>query len=159
MTEDGGPTLADDEDSLARYAMELADKCEMIVPQWFRRLVEDRAPGLTEAGTVVDELDRAAVGVIAELQTLLAMDITDQRLGPLEVLRRSVRFPTQVLAMAGVSTAERDEFSVANFPDDHYNLTPASFAEVDMALHDPGLTWGAAKAHVHLRRRRETGGS
>ena len=37
-----------------------------------------------------------------------------------------------------------------NFPDDVYDLSPATFADVDPALHEPGLVWGAAKAHVHL---------
>jgi hypothetical protein len=48
----------------------------------------------------------------------------------------------------------RDEFSVRSFPDDAYDLSPASFADVDPALHEPGLAWGAAKAYVHLARRR-----
>ena len=43
------------------------------------------------------------------------------------------------------------------FPDDVYDLAPASFADVDPALHEPGLVWGAAKAHVHLARRRRDG--
>jgi hypothetical protein len=51
----------------------------------------------------------------------------------------------------------RDEFSERNFPDDTYDLTPASFADVDPSLHEPGLEWGAAKAHVHLARRRRQG--
>jgi hypothetical protein len=38
------------------------------------------------------------------------------------------------------------------FPDDDYGLTPASFADIDPALAEPGLAWGAAKAWVHRRR-------
>ena len=34
---------------------------------------------------------------------------------------------------------------------------PAAFSDVDEDLHEPGLVWGAARAHVHLRRRRESG--
>ena len=51
---------------------------------------------------------------------------------------------------------ERDEFQVRAFPDDVYDLTPATFADVDPALGDPGLEWGA-QAHVHLARRRREG--
>ena len=51
----------------------------------------------------------------------------------------------------------RDEVAVRQFPDDVYDLVPASFAEVDPELHEPGLVWGAAKAHVHLARRRSEG--
>ena len=35
-----------------------------------------------------------------------------------------------------------------------YDLAPANFADVDPALAEPGLLWGAAKAHVHLARHR-----
>ena len=34
---------------------------------------------------------------------------------------------------------------------------PASFADLDPTLAELGLRWGAAKAHVVLRRRREGG--
>jgi hypothetical protein len=70
------------------------------------------------------------------------------------VLRGLVRYPTAVLAAAGARPAARDEFAVRNFPDDAYDLTPAAFTDVDPALHEPSLLWGAAKAHVHLVRRR-----
>jgi putative CocE/NonD family hydrolase len=46
---------------------------------------------------------------------------------------------------------------VHSFPDDAYDLGPASFADIDPSLHEPGLMWGAAKAHVHLARRRAEG--
>ncbi|MEO7555966.1 MAG: hypothetical protein ABIV94_05100, partial [Acidimicrobiales bacterium] len=70
------------------------------------------------------------------------------------LLRRAVRYPTAVLAAAGVPPVVRDAFAERAFPDDDYGLTPATFADVDPALHEPGLAWGAAKAHVHLSRRR-----
>jgi hypothetical protein len=38
-----------------------------------------------------------------------------------------------------------------------YDLSPAAFADLDPSLREPGLTWGAAKAHVHLARRRREG--
>jgi hypothetical protein len=59
-----------------------------------------------------------------------------------------------VLRAAGVPPVRRDEFAEHAFPDDVYDLAPASFADVDPSLHEPGLVWGAAKAHVHLSRRR-----
>ena len=48
---------------------------------------------------------------------------------------------------------ERDDFRRAHFPDDVYDLTPSSYAELDPSLQELGITWGAAKAHLHLRRR------
>jgi hypothetical protein len=63
-----------------------------------------------------------------------------------------VRYPTAVLLQAGVPPLERDEFDERVFPDDLYGLTPASFADIDPALVEPAVTWGAAKAWEHLRR-------
>ena len=69
----------------------------------------------------------------------------------------AVRYPTAVLVGAGVPPVERDEFTERRFPEDVYDLAPATFADLDPSLHEPGLTWGAAKAHVHLARRRREG--
>jgi hypothetical protein len=63
-----------------------------------------------------------------------------------------VTYPTGVLAAAGVPPAERDDFATRSFPDDAYDLTPASWVDVDPALEEPGLAWGAAKAFAHRRR-------
>jgi hypothetical protein len=83
--------------------------------------------------------------------------VDQQATGPLALLREAVRYPTAVLADAGVPPVVRDEFAVRAFPDDAYGLAPAAFADVDPSLHEPGLVWGAAKAHVVLARRRAEG--
>jgi hypothetical protein len=59
-----------------------------------------------------------------------------------------------VLRAAGVPPIVRDEFDERAFPDDVYGLIPAAFADIDASLYEPGLVWGAAKAHAHLVRRR-----
>jgi hypothetical protein len=51
----------------------------------------------------------------------------------------------------------RDAEAVRQFPADPYDLTPMTFADLDPELAEAGIAWGAAKAHVHLARRR-TGG-
>jgi hypothetical protein len=99
----------------------------------------------------------ARAEVVPALRALLALDIDEQRVNPLTLLRRAVRYPTEVLAEAGVAPVVRDAFDERAFPDDPYGLTPATFADIDPALHEPGLAWGAAKAHVHLVRRRAEG--
>ncbi len=95
---------------------------------------------------------RSEVG--AELRELLERDIDDQRTNPLSVLRGAVRFPTAVLRAAGVPPVVRDDFAERAFPDDIYDLSPATWRDVDESLHEPGLVWGAWKAGEHLRRRR-----
>jgi hypothetical protein len=60
-----------------------------------------------------------------------------------------------VLAGAGVPDVVRDEQARRLFPDDRYDLVPGAFGDLDEAVHEPGIRWGAAKAHVLLRRRRD----
>jgi hypothetical protein len=59
-----------------------------------------------------------------------------------------------VLAAAGVPPVERDAHARRLFPDDVYDLGPAAFADLSAEVHQTGVVWGAAKAHVILRRRR-----
>jgi hypothetical protein len=95
--------------------------------------------------------------VLAELDRLLATDADAQTTNPLSVLRAAVRHPTEVLARHGVPHAARDDFAVRNFPGDVYALSPATWADVDESLQEPGLIWGAWKAKTVLDRRRAEG--
>jgi len=63
-----------------------------------------------------------------------------------------VRYPTEVLRAAGARPVARDPIQVRLLPDDVYDLSPATFADIDPALAEPGLMWGAAKALEHRRR-------
>ena len=55
--------------------------------------------------------------------------------------------------MVKIATSAAEE----SFPDDDYDLAPASLADVDPDLVELGVAWGAAKAMAH--RRRHGGGS
>jgi hypothetical protein len=147
--------------TLTEYGRALADAIEAALPSWVVRSVEGRwrdwqgtdpSLELVDAARVAGERARADVG--SAVRELLALDVDAQRVNPLTIVRRAVSYPTEVLRGAGMPPIVRDEFDERAFPDDVYGLTPASFAEVDRSLHDPGLLWGAAKAHAHLVRRR-----
>ncbi len=139
-------------------ARALAQAMRRAIPGWVERCVETVAES---AGRSLDARlrqrarsagARAADEVGSQIEALLEADIDAQRTTPLSLLRDAVRFPTEVLREAGVPPAERDDFSVARFPDDLYGLTPAKLADVDPSLAEPGLAWGAAKAMAHRRR-------
>jgi hypothetical protein len=157
-----GPSTADLE-ALAGYAAVLADGIERSIGPWVERSVEIvcEKSGVMVTGKLRQQARTAGAEATAEIaprvRALLALDIDEQRLGPLELLRSAVRWPTQVLRDLGIAAASRDESAKAMFPDDDYDLTPASFGDLDPALHEPGLVWGAAKAHVFLARRRAAG--
>jgi len=99
----------------------------------------------------------ATAQIAPQVRSVLALDIDDQRVGPLELVRGAVRWPTAVLRDAGIPEVARDQSAQTMFPDDVYDLTPGSFRDIDPALHELGLVWGAAKAHVHLSRRKAAG--
>ena len=149
--------------ALAQHATALADRIEEAIPGWIDRSVRGV---LADQGIAVDDVVSARIGDAGRaaqidggrrVRALLSTDIDAQTGNPLAVLRSLVPHATAVLESAGARPVTRDEFSVRSFPDDVYDLTPASFADVDPALHEPGLVWGAAKAHVHLARRRREG--
>ena len=159
MTDPAGPSVADLQ-ALQRHAMALADGIEGALGPWVARCVRAR---IEDSGGVftAEVRDRAAAAgraavevTIPRIRALLALDIDAQRTGPLAIVRTAVVFPTEVLRSAGVPPVERDESARSMFPEDDYDLTPASFAELDPALTEAGIVWGAAKAHVHLVRRR-----
>lgn len=152
-----------DEEQLTSYARDLADGLEGALQGWVTRCVAERC---SEARVELDQEQQeqvllAAVAcrveIAAELRALLDEDIDAQRTTPLAVVRTAVRFPTQVLAGLGVPAVRRDEFARRAFPDDPYGLTPSSLTDLDAELGDLALAWGAAKAHVHLARRRAEG--
>ncbi|PLS75127.1 MAG: hypothetical protein CYG61_09010 [Actinobacteria bacterium] len=143
---------------LEEHARALADGICAALPGWVERSVERLLVaygGGAEPSVMVSAREagaRAAAEVGSRVRSLLAADIDDQRSNPLSVLREAVVYPTAVLRQAGVPAVERDAFAEERFPDDDYDLTPASFADLDPELRDLGLAWGAAKAWEHKRR-------
>ncbi len=145
-----------------RYAQALADAVDAALPGWVMRSVErvlraqDRVLDGDVAAAAADAGRRAAAEVGGAVRRLVAADVDAQTTTPLSLLRGAVRYPTEVLRAAGATPVRRDDFAVRNFPDDDYDLSPASFADLDSSVQDPGIAWGAAKAHIILRRRRST---
>lgn len=141
------------------YADALADAVDAALPGWVERSVARVATAwtgappdtaLADAARRAGEAARAEVG--PEVRALVEADVDAQRTTPLSLLRQAVRFPTAVLQAAGVPPVERDEVRVRLFPADLYDLAPATFADVDPRLHEPGMAWGAAKALAHMAR-------
>jgi len=160
--------VAADETRLAELATALADGVEAALGPWVQRCVIRRS---TEwQGSCPPEVAEAArrAGLEAtatlapEVRAVLATDPDDQRVNPLQIVRRATAWPTAVLRQAGVPGVVRDDEAQRQFPDDDYDLTPANFADLDAGsteggLAQVGIAWGAAKAHVVLARRRREG--
>lgn len=149
-------------DGVPEPASDLLAAVGLAAPGWFRRITEAaaRSGGIDAASLdaaidqlVADEVPR----LLAALSDLLDTDVDEQRTNPLSLFRDAVRAPTALLREAGVAPPAPDAFAATAFPDDVYHLGPATWADIDPALHEPGLVWGAWKAMTVLRRRRDEG--
>lgn len=147
--------------ALARHAGALADAIDAALVSWVERCVAggwaawSPEPMPSEVAAAAGAAgQRTLAEVSPAVRALLDTDVDDQRSNPLAIIRRAVVHPTRVLAEAGVPPVARDPQAERLFPDDVYDLSPASFADLHPSVHEPGLVWGAAKAHVILRRRR-----
>ena len=146
-----------DEAKLAEYSSALAAQLRADLPGWVERGVSSRTDiDLSEPARRAGAAAAAEVG--DQIGALLDTDIDQQRSTPLALLRGAVKYPTAVLSGAGVPETVRDDFSRSRFPDDVYDLCPTSFADLSEAAAEAGICWGAAKAHVHLSRRRAASG-
>jgi len=159
---DAGPTEAD-ERRLAAIAVALAERIEVVVPGWIEGLVVDRVrewSGHVSAEVAAEAVVAGATArdeLMPVMSRLLGADIDDQAANPLELLRGATRHAGAVLDRLGVPAMPRDQFAQRSFPTDVYGLMPATWADIDPSLHEPGITWSAAKAYVHKARRRAEG--
>ena len=154
------PTLADDEARLTAFSTDLADRIDDAIGRWVTRTLTlaAQAGGATVVPDDIPEVVTATrASVMPGLRRILDADVDAGAGSPLAALRAAVGPMTDVLDRWGVERPPRDEFLERQFPGDPYQLGPAAFADIDPELHEPGLVWGAARAHVHLRRRREAG--
>jgi hypothetical protein len=146
-------SLIDDEAKFAELSSALLTQILDAAPLWVETCLQRH--GVEDAIASASAIDAWSGDVAPELEQLFNDDVDAQRVNPLAILRRGVKHPTMVLRSAGAPVPKRARFEVDAFPDDVYDLSPASFADFHPDLAEPGLVWGAAKAHVHLRRRRE----
>lgn len=158
-----GPDDAADTARFDEAGAALVDAVSAVVPDWIERLVTDRivdwrgSVGPTELESARRAGAVARQEVVTELDRLVRADVDDQSANPLAILRRASERAGRVLEAVGVPAVERDEFARRAFPDDVYDLVPATWADVHPTLVEPGITWSAAKAFLFKARRNREG--
>ena len=150
-------SLADDEERFRELGQALADAIERELAGWVEAKVAvfwvDGPP--THVAKRASEAGANAVDEVApKIRELLALDIDRQWTNPLTLLRTATRYPTEILKGEQIPPVQRDATAEKFHPDDVYDLTPGGFGDLGTDVGQAGLIWGAAKAHVHLRRRR-----
>jgi hypothetical protein len=122
-----------------------------VLPQWARsHVVRLGGYSLVEAGKASGVA--AAAGLAGELRALIDTDSDLQSTTPLAIVRRAVAWPTAVLTAAGVVPGPRDPFTADRFPEDIYEITPASWSDFGEEVNDLGIRWGVMKALLHKQR-------
>lgn len=156
-----GDEIAEAERIYRDAAQALADGLDTTVEGWILRVVDERLPAdwsATRRAGLRPRIEAVAAeihaDVVPRLAALVGTDVDHQSAGPLGVLRSAVGPANALLAAEQVPPPKRDPVTEAMFPDDPYHLGPANFDDVNPALHDAGLLWGAAKAHLVLSRHR-----
>ena len=140
---------------LATVGADLAAAVERELPGWVARVLADHAGSVRlDDAVVVDTAAAVLAAVVAPLRSSLTRDVDRPGPSPLAVVRAGVGPVNAALAAAGVAPRRRDDHQVALFPDDLYDVVPASFAELGAEAGALAVEWGAVRAYVHLARRR-----
>ena len=139
---------------------ELLAAAAAAVPGWLGRAVEAACrDGGVDTSAIREDLDRIVVDgsqrLLSELGVLLATDVDEQRSTPLTVCRDVGAAAAAELVRLGAEPPGALPLGVP--PAEAFGLAPASWADIDPSLHEPGITWGAWKAMTVLRRRRDEG--
>lgn len=164
MTARSEPPGSEESQRFARYGADLVDAVERSLGPWIERSIREvvlrqSGPDAVTDRLVTDAADAALATrdeVVPALRTLVQADAEAQRANPLQLLRDGVRHATAVLAAHDVPPVRRDRIQQETLPLDVYDLAPATWADIDPSLVDPGIRWSAAKAHVVLSRRRRS---
>jgi hypothetical protein len=133
-----------------------------VAPDWLRRITTDAAAaggvdGDALGGSLQALVESESARLLVALRDLLVTDVDLQTTNPLSLFRAAVAEPTRLLQSVGATPPALDRFTAERFPEDVFGLGPATWADVDPSLHEPGLRWGAWKAMTVLRRRRDEG--
>jgi len=139
------------------YSHALLEATRSVAEAWLRRITDaviraqrlDVDPDLTARRAA-----EVSVLLVHELETLLALDVEQQRRNPLDVFRSAAVVMSEFLVGHGAVAVERDEFLQRAFPDDACALAPASWSDIDESMTSPGLEWGAFKAATVISRHR-----
>lgn len=141
------PDSSEDDTRYAEIAASLLSAIDRALAPWVEQTLNAR--GLTDPATVTATVAAVRAGALPDLEQLLAADIDRHRSTPLEILRRAATPMTEVLAAHGL---QRDPRALEDR--DPFQIGPMTWSDLNEEVAEAGMTWGAAKAHIHISRRK-----
>ena len=149
---DGSDDPSDDQKYL-EYGQALRARVDEAIRPWLTSTLTARH-GSELPDEVTTASDAASTAAWENLTVLIEADVDRPLSGPLEQIRQAVSSLRPVLEAHGFETLPRDPYDEQMRPDDVYALGPISFMDLGEDVQSAGITWGAAKAHLHASRRR-----
>lgn len=146
------PVIDSDREKYAHHAEELRRAVRAAAPLWLDRVLEPLA-GRDDSDDRRRAIAATLEAIDRQLGDLAAADPDVPMSGPLELIRQSTEPVQAWLSAQGVVAPARDAWDVRSSPGDLYSLGPMTFSDLGDDVHVAGITWGAAKAHIHLQRR------
>lgn len=143
-----------------QYSARLLETSNEVVAQWVERLIRKHCDDQKISDLVVGDLLSSVVArvnreVHSNLHELLSLDVLEQRSNPLAIFRQATRSVSELLTQIGCTPKARDEFDERSFPDDIFGLSPATWADIDETMVEPGIEWGAWKAATIMMRKKK----
>lgn len=143
-----------DDEKFHEYGQRLLETISNSIRGWLHATMSNRLGEDASEYDLRDALEQVALDVEQSIAVLVNADIDEPLSGPLERIRRAVEPLNDVLDELGAPQRPRDPVEAAMRPADRHALGPMTFRDLDDDVHDAGIAWGAAKAHLHLQRRR-----
>ena len=142
-----------------QYSTRLLETSDQVVAKWVERLIRQHCDEQKISDSRVGDLYISVIAQVSaevhdNLVELLSRDVFEQRTNPLAIFRQATRPITELFSNLGCSPVSRDEFAERSFPDDVYGLSPATWVDIDEALVEPGIEWGAWKAATVMMRKK-----
>ena len=141
------------------YSARLLEGANLVVGDWVHRLIRQQLEVNKISDSRVGDLCIPVINAVgdhvsAALVELLNTDVLEQRVNPLTIFRNSTQPITDLLVVLECRPVERDEFNRRSFPNDFFGLSPATWADIDERMVEPGLEWGAWKAASVMMRKK-----
>lgn len=143
-----------DDEKFHAYGQQLLTGVSSSIRGWLNTTISNRLGEATFDHDLQRELEQVSCDVEQSITTLVNADVDEPLSGPLERIRRAVEPLNDALENRGAPQPARDPVEAAMRPADQYALGPMTFRDLGDDVHEAGIAWGAAKAHLHLQRRR-----
>ena len=150
---DQGSSEPSNDEKYLRYGQALRAAVDDAIRPWLTTTLTERHDTALPDEVVI-AIETAATAAWDNLTVLIEADVDRPLSGPLEQIRQAVSLLRPVLDAADFEAPARDPYDEQMQPDDVYALGPISFMDLGEAVQSAGITWGAAKAHLHASRRR-----